>query len=635
MAIGSVAGVEYPLGSSGLNPDGGFPSPFFDQATLHMPDQMRNALQYAEYVFCSNGTYRMAQERIIAYFLTDVDISSGGGDKSPGDDEREKWENFFETVLHVKTALALLDLDVACYGNGFATLVAPFKRFLVSSKTKTLYAFREMAENEQFQLKYDASSNKFFAKDPQTQQTCEFTIHDEPDDLEQKLRIKTWSPHEIEIVADPWTGDCDYVWKIPDDYRRELQRGNLFMLERCPKEVLDAVQRRQWFKFAPGTLYHMKERTLSGISMRGWGLSRTLINFRDIWHVQVLRRFNEAIALDYIIPFRVITPEVRGGRGQAGGEISDPIRMTSLGDFNAQIRRMLRRRRRDPASWHALPFPIQYQALGGDAQQLAPHELLDQGQDILLNAAGTPAEMYRGTLQLQTAPVSLRLFEATHYGLVHNNNCFLAWVVDQVSRLLTFVPITATMRRVTHADDFNKQMAALQLFMGQQLSGETALRGLGFDWKSEMRQIAEEAKHQAELQANVQEEMDQAAYGEQIAKGQGGPGAPPAGAGAPAGGTPAGGDPAATGQLPSPVDTAFSDPNVPITPDEMLSQAAALAQELLGLPASQRNSELRRLKQRNEVLHSLVTAQLEQIRSQARSAGGAMLLGEQPAQPMA
>jgi hypothetical protein len=315
------------------------------------------------------------------------------------------------------------------------------------------------------------------------------------------------------------------------------------------------------------------------------------------------------------------------------------LRMTNMGDFRSQVTTMLSKRRRDPASWHTLPFPIKYQALGGDASELAPHELLEQGYDIMLNSAGTPTDLYRGTLQLQSAPVSLRLFEATHHSLVHDNNRFLAWVVNQVGQLLSLPKVKAVMQRVTHADDFNKQMAALQMFMGQQLSGQSALRGLGYDWKGEQRQIAEEASYQQQLQAELQEENEQSAFGEQIAKGQGGPGMPagpmPPGA--------AGGDPTAgggqidpmTGQpISAPVTDYLSGPSTPTTPMDLLSQAEALANELLGLPETQRRSELNMLKQKHEVLHSLVTAKLKEIRQQAQSAGGSMLLGQTGAQPM-
>lgn len=614
-----------------------FPSPWLDQASLSMPDNNKNNLEWCEYIFQGMGTYRMAQERINSYFLTDLEFTSPDKRRPLGDDEKERWQNYMEETLGYKEVIQCLDRDRSCYGNGFATMMVPFKRFLKSPNSPVQYTFREMAENPgTFNLEYDAGKNEFIATDPHTKKRGKWKVEDEPDDLERKLRVKLWSPHDIEIITDAWTGQCDYVWKIPEDYKREIRRGNMYQLERAPMEVLKAIHQNGWYEFAPDAMFHLKEQTISGIRTRGWGLSRILINWRDIWYVQVLRRYNEAIALDYVIPFRLITPEARPGTGGGlgGGDVSDPLRMANMGDFRSQVQAMLRKRRKDPATWHTLPFPVKYQALGGDAQQLAPSEMTEQAYDILLNASGVPSELYRGTLQLQTAPVSLRLFEATHYSLVYGNNQFLSWAVNQSTQLLTLPVVKAALKKVTHADDFNKQMAALQMYMGQQLSGQSALSGLGFEWKDEQRRIAEEAAYQQQLQSEMQEEMDQAAFGAQIAKGQGGPGQPQGGGPAAAGGAPAGGgqvDPTTGQPMAAPVSQYLTGPDTPVTPQDLLEQAEMLAQELLGLPESQKDSELRMLKNKNEVLHALVTAKIKQQRQQAQTAGGAMLLGQQGA----
>jgi len=636
MVTGSFSGSMNPSTAFGSGRGGDFfPSPWLDMATASMPDHNKNALEWSEYIFQSQGTYRMAAERNISYFLTDIEITSADKRKPLGDDEKEQWQNLFNDTLGVSQAIQSADRDEACYGNAFVSLVVPFKRFLISPFTGDQFAFDEMAENTaSFNLEYDAGKNKFIATCPKSKKRGVWRVNDMPEDLERKLRIKLWSPHEIEIITCPWTGDCDYIWKIPDTYKREIRRGNMYMLERAPEQVLKAVHQNGWFRFATDQIFHLKQPTISGVQTRGWGLSRTLVNFRDIWYVQVLRRYNEAIALDYVIPFRLITPEQRSGGGGLGGDAADPLRMMNMGDFRGQVQQMLRKRKQDPATWHTLPFPVNYQSLGGDAQSLAPTELIEQAYDVMLNSQGTPTDLYRGTLQLQTAPVALRLYEATNHSLVHGNNRLLAWLVTQVSQLLTLPTIRATMKRVTHADDFNTQMAALQMFMGNQLSGTTALSGMGFDWKDEQRRISEEASYQQTLQAELQEEVDQAAQGAQIAQGQQGPGGPPAaGGGDPAAQGGGQGDPAAAQAGGSPVTSYLTGPSVPQSPQDMMAQAESLASELMGLPESQKDSELRQLKQKNEVLHSLVRAKMDEMRQQAQTAGGAMLLGQQGAAP--
>jgi len=166
------------------------------------------------------------------------------------------------------------------------------------------------------------------------------------------------------------------------------------------------------------------------------------------------------------------------------------------------------------------------------------------------------------------------------------------------------------------------------------------LRDLGFDWQQEQKQIAQESQFQARLQARTQEEMEQAGFAQQIAKAQPQSAqAPPGGAppGAPPGGMPPGGaapppgaaDPSLLGgamgtPMQGPVSNYIASlpPNVPQTPQDMLAVAESLAQELLGLPESAKDSELRKLKQHNEVLHALVRSRMEQIRRNTRAQAG-------------
>lgn len=603
---------------------GQFPSPFVDMAGAAMPRNNRDALLWCEHIFNVNGTYRAAQERILSYFMTDIEINSADDRKALGDDEKTRWSSFLYETLSIREVVQQLNIDKACYGNAFASVIAPFIRHLKCQDTGEIMAFRVMANDSRYALTYDSSNVQFRAKSPKKNwQLTTWVIYDQPDDLDRKLKIKIWSPHEIEIRPDFWTGDCEYIWKIPSEYKREIKRGNMHMLERAPHEVLKAISIDGWFLFAKDAVFHLKESTLSGIKTRGWGISKVMINFRDIWYVQVLRRYNEAIALDYVIPFRLLTPAARGGRDAGAGAVSDPLRMMNMGSLRGQLEEMLRRRRKDPAAWHTLPFPIEYQALGGDARMLTPSELLDQGYDTLLNAAGTPAEMYRGTLQLQVAPVALRLFEATHISLVNGNNMFLRWLVRQVAPMVSLPVADLKFKRVTYADDYQRNMAALQLFMGQQLSGTTALGAMGYDWREEMRRIGEETGYQQRLQAELQKDMETEAFGEAVAMGGAGQAAPAGQAGA-----------APAGMAPqSPVSSflASQGPNSAISLSELEALAESLAQQLLGLPESQKLSEMRALKEKHQTLHSLVKAKLEQIRNQARTSGASMLLGQQPA----
>lgn len=606
------------------------PDPYLDMATMAMPQTMSNALHWSEYIYMVNGTYRMAMERIISYFLTDIELGEAS------QDEKDKYTEFLLNTMDVMVTLQNVMRDRMAYGNSFSSIIVPFKRFLRCPKSGSSFPLSVVYNNPEF--KFEWSNFQFLATCPQTGWRGPWAVDDKPEDEDKKIQIKRWSPHDIEILHDPLTDDCAYLWRIPEDYKKQIRQGNLYHLERASMPVIRAVQYDQMFRFNDGVIYHMKEPTLGGIRNRGWGVPRVLSNFRQLWYVQVLRRYNEAIALDYVIPFRLITPAPKagGGGGIGGGQGMDPLMNFGGGDFAATVNRMIKKRRRDPASWNTLPFPVQYQMLGGDANQLAPTDLLNQGTEQLLNEAGTPVEMYNGSMQMQTAPVALRLFESTWHHLVHDANNWLIWMVRQLSQLMSWESIDIKLRRVTIADDMQKQMALLQLMMGQQASGTTAFKHLGLNWREEQRLMGEEAREQAEMQARIQEEMEQAGFAAQMTKGmvpgQEGGGDPAAGGGAPPGGDPAaagGGDPAAGGGAPpaggGPASNFIAQmgPNTPISPEELGQAADTIAQELLGLPESVRRSELIALKKHNEALHALVRAKMDQIRNTVRMQAGA------------
>ena len=132
----------------------------------------------------------------------------------------------------------------------------------------------------------------------------------------------------------------------------------------------------------------------------------------------------------------------------------------------------------------------------------------------------------------------------------------------------------------------------------------------------------------------MQEEMEQTAFGQQVAKGAPADAAAAGGA-APAGGAAGGGQTApvdpATGQpvAAGPVASMIASDSMPQTPEEMISVAEGLADQLLGMPASQKNTELRALADKNEVLHALVLEKLNKRRYDTRMQGGAMLAQQQ------
>lgn len=604
----------------------GFPSPWHDNAALEFPTSITHVLRWSEFIFNSgDGIYRQAISRVLSYFNTEVDIK---GDI--GEEEKKKYQEFSDKTLDMRSAIRTVGLDYMCYGNAFISILMPFKRYMACPKCHNQHPFSTVTDTNDFKFKW--SGFELHAYCPRCQYNGDWGKPIDRRGIQDDVRIKRWNPHEIEILWDPYTDDTRILWKIPNDYIKLVTDGRPFILERAPWEVIQSIKKKEYFKFAKDVIYHLKDDALAGIYNRGWGIPQSMTNFRQVYYVQVLRRQNEAIGLDYVVPFRVLTPAPQGGADPAA---KDPLLNMNLGGFVGRMQSMLRRRRRDPAAWNVLPFPIQYQALGGDAKNFAPKDLLDQGQDTLLNQIGVPVDLYKGSLQIGTAPVAVRMFESQWAHLTHALNKFLRFTYKRLSELLSWEEIEAKMVRPKMADDLERRMVQMQLAQIGKVSDTTALQAFGMDKREELKRTYQDQLLEQEIQKEMQDKVDKEQAGAQLFL--------PPQSGQPVGQDPSQqqggqGQPQQGGQpgQPQPAQSALSGmqtpPGAKISPQDLLAKAQAMAGQLLTMPDSQRTSELLSLKSANPTLHALVRSSLDSQRSQARSQGGQMLLQQMQGQ---
>lgn len=613
------------LGGSGAGAISPFPDPFMDYASLVMPETIGHALQWSEFMLSKMGIYQSALSRVVGFFLTDLKLDGA----SVG--ERDRYREFLEDTLGIKSVLRAVALDFLCYGNSFVSLIIPLRRYLSCKRCGFEAPIKNIKENSRFRYRWQGF--KFLAHCPFCEYDGEWSHTDRRSGNESDIHIKRWNPKEMELIWDPYSDHVQYVWRIPGYYRTDIRKGELVHIERAPWEVISAVAENANLGFANDVIYHMKMETLAGIYNRGWGISPVLANFTQAWYVQVLHRCNEAIGMDYVFPLRMLSPDPSpGGMSDA----SDPIMGTDLGGFASSMNSILRHRKQDPMSWHVSPYPVRYQMMGAEANQMAPFQLLDQGIDTLLNSIGVPVEFYKGSMALQTAPAALRLMESNWSHLTHAMNRFLYWLVKRISEVMAWDKVTAKLERPSHADDLNRQLAKLQLSTSGQLSQTTGLKSIGVDFREEQKTMLEEQQYVAEVTQEAQEKLEASQMGKQMAAPAPPPGAAPPQGGA--GGAAAPTDPAMAGMPVDPVESLLAtlpadNEMQTISPPELYQAADTIAKQAMGLSDTQRISLLRRLKQKNQAVWSLVKVRIEDQRNQFRQQG--QVQGQQAAQDAA
>ena len=556
-----------------------------------MPRSARDVLQLCERLWMRNGTYRMAAGRIVRYFITRVDF--GKTDTK----EQARLQAFLNNHLKIIETLSLIGDDFVAYGNSLTSIVTPFRRMLVCTQCNS-----EMPADT---ADWEFTNWEFRAFCHKCRTRTRHTHDDRPVRDESRIRVARWSPHDFQILHHFYSQDSEYYWRIPATVRNEIGRGTKFIVQHTPWEIIQACKSDQYFRFNPGVLYHMKEQTLAGVATNGWGVSRMLATFAQSYYVQMLKRYNEALVADYLAPFRVVTPRFQGSH-------TDPSLVTHMAAFRGRFLDMVRQHRRDPATWHFMPFPIEYQAMGGEVR-LTSADLLGQAMDEQLNAIGIPADLYKGTLQLQTMPTALRLFQQTWPQLVSAFNGWLEWMMAAICTHMNWdKPESVRLEPVTTADDVELRQMWLQLSSANLISKRTAFAPWHLDPVEERRKVLEEESEFKSLEDSMTRDMQQRQLSQEYADTGGGAGGMMPGAG----GMPAMGS--------------GTDSTIGMTPDELNAQAQEMAARLVRIPDDlTRKRELRAIREQAPVLHSLVIANMGKERYNAGAAGRQALAGGQ------
>lgn len=568
------------------NAENSFPDPFRTIMALNMPRTMTNALRWAERVWFREGIYSQACRRIVKFFLTELQIT--GVDEA----ESTRWSDYLTRTYDIFNQLSVIGEDRMCYGNSFCSQRIPFRRFLVCPRcrlerpiSKTPFAF---------------SQRKFTIRGKcQCGHAGELLRVDRPSRDERQVRPIRWNPHHMRIRWNPVTHDVRYLYRFPSDVQDAVRRGDQFIMETMPWEFIVAMLDNKDFEFFPWAIYHIKEETLAGVRNMGWGLPPSLPLLHKIYQVQVFNRYDEALALDYVMPMRFITPKAGSSR------MADPLQTLDLGSFTAQMQWRIRQHRRDPADWMITPFPLEYSVYGGEARNMSPFELKNIAIDDLLNSSGVPAELYKLSLQTQSAPLALRVFTQLWSSWLAAINGWLEWTADSIATAFHWDRPDITMKPPTMADDIELRQIQLQLAAAQRMSMTTAMAGIGSDYKRELDQMYDDKRREMQKQRELQEEMSAQQLQDGMNLSQ--PSVPAQGG--PAGTLPAG-------------------PLADATPQDMSEMADQMAQQMLdpGVSYAQRRRMLQQLKHTHETLYAMVKDRMSRIRSDAESAGREMLM---------
>jgi hypothetical protein len=594
-----------------------FHDPFLLPSNATLPTELDSALDFCLYLYYMNPQYRRASIRVVSHFVTDIEFT---GKKTGDEDERDEFDDFLRHQIDIFGMMLELGEEWAVYGNAFCRIHFPTDRYLVDKRGKKSVRYSlDMFDPQDIKylwkdLQYEVPDPKTMHLSQKERKKVKFFFEDQPSKDLTRITLRKLDPRYVTLRHSFISGTTQVIYRFDPEFLSQVKKGLAWQVNDVPIPMLKAISKEEDFLFHEGQVYHLKAPTISGVSNFGWGMPEIIANYRSLHQLQVYRKIDEAVGLDYMLPFRLFSPEI-------GSSVTDTTVHMLLSKWNSQISELIKNRRKDPFAMHALPFPVQYQEVGAEGKNLTPKDLIEFQTNDMLDSMGYPAELHRGTLAVQQIPTTLRMFENTFHFLYRHFDNLLKWTSRRVLDYLGREQLELGLQLPRMADDLEARQIYLQLAAGGEIPRTIAYKPFGIQEpveavKQRMEEDIDIQRQQQKLQKDFEREqttgsMD-AVLGQQAQQGQMGPDG---------GAAPSGGGGAAGGQA-----------GANVTPLDVQQQAEQKANELVQMDKGQSQKELANLKGSNPTLHALVKQKMEELRSQAASQGKASLKQAPPGQ---
>ncbi|KKN37903.1 hypothetical protein LCGC14_0758830 [marine sediment metagenome] len=446
-----------------------YPSPFFDIASTYVPPSVKELFKWCRFFFYSHSIISPIIFKISEYPITGLIYQSYSG-TSLDQSTKEKWKTLLESTLKIKSRQIESLLDYNTYGNAFLSIMYPFKRYLVCESCDSRTAIEKTS--------YKWKDLKFFGECPKCNQAVEYKVNDVEVKNRSKCRLIRWNPFNINIDHCGPTDERVYVYKIPNKDKKSIIAGKKFWIERAPYIFLEAARKNQDIELDPENLFHFKRPGIADNDM-GWGMPIILPVLKDAYWLQILRKANEAISLEHIVPWRIIFPSANAD--------TSPYVNLNLGSWKNEIEKEVSRWRQDPNHISVMPLPIGTNTFGGDGKLLLvwQEEKILQGQ--IAGGLGVPLELIFGGLSWSGSSVSLRILENHFLTDRELLDEFLnEFLLPRLQRYFRLPKIKVKMIDFRMADDVQQKQLAMQLNQLGKLSDTTLLGQSGFDFEDEL-----------------------------------------------------------------------------------------------------------------------------------------------------
>ncbi len=468
----------------------GYANPMNDFISSFAPRKLKELFKWVEYLYYNSAHIFAALKKFAEYPVTTVTIESS--DESL----KTNWERVLHKKLKIKSVSVATGLDLHLYGNSFISMYHPFNRFLICGTCKARTGIKKV--KYQFHIK-----NMTFAYVcPGCHGSVLGTIKDEKSADENRMNVIRWDPKQIDINHNPITSESKYYFTIPQEDKEKIKKGDAHLISTIPYEFLLAIKEDKVFEFADGQIYHMKIPAPAGISSQ-WGFPPLTTTIKLFFYTAVLRKANEAIAFEHILPFRVLHPAPISGA-------ADPATTINLQRFKNELQHHIKLWRQDPNHIMFSPAALGVTMMGGQGRSLLTLGEIKEAEEEIIASMGIPREFLYGGLSFTGSSITLRMLENQLETYTGQLNEQLNWIVAQSAKILGWKIAEAKYMPFKLIDDTMQKQTVLALAQQtQQISATTLFDLHDIDINEERKKRLQEALDEQRFQMDLSKKTQQ------------------------------------------------------------------------------------------------------------------------------
>lgn len=490
-------------GLFGLNPSpsgmadsyevGQLPSPFFTQANQFIPRSFHDIIKWSRYITTQAPTTTEVIRKLSSYPITEFIVESNN------EQTIETYKRIFKTI-RLKERMSDTGFDYYTLGNVYTSIYFPIDRHLHCPNCKSSFEVKSAMRTGSAIFKKWI----FQGECPACNNQVTYKVVDTKSRDITRINLIKWKPEHVSLNHNPVTGESEFYYTIPGDVKRKIMMGDPLFLATVPWSMVEAVRYNKDYMFDSSNIYHMKSISM-GNMIDGLGIPPLISHYGLVFYQQMLRKANEAVAAEHMVPLRVLFPQQNSSNG-------DPIAQMSLRGFAKNMKKTIRQMKNDPNHILIAPTPIGYQQLGGQGRSLLVNQELQYAEEQQLMSMGVSRELLSGTTNWTSSTVGLRLLENTMNNYVGQLKELINWIMEKIAQYLS-IEITET-KLVPFKLTDNEALKASMLDMWKEkvISASTLLEAFGMDYDEELDKMGDDQIAMAEKQIEIDRKVDIAMF---------------------------------------------------------------------------------------------------------------------------